>query len=45
MIDLQPKTKDWPKMTLEWTECDKAYLSVPFTWNLPEAFSKCVYMI
>ena len=33
---------DWPKNTIHWTENNKAFVSVPFTWNLPEAFSTCV---
>jgi len=33
----------WSKRTVEWTEDRTAYLSVPFTWNLPEAYSRCVW--
>jgi len=28
---------DWPKAITEWHECRTGYLSVPFTWLLPEA--------
>jgi len=34
---------DWPKKTVHWTENNTAYLSVVFTWNLPEAYSRCVW--
>jgi hypothetical protein len=37
------RLKKWPKKVLEWTENNKAYLSIPFTWLLTEAFSRCVY--
>lgn len=33
----------WPKRTIEWTEDNIAYLSIPFTWNLPEAYSRCAW--
>lgn len=37
------ETREWPKRTIEWTEDNTAYLSVPFTWNLPEVYSRCVW--
>ena len=37
------ETREWPKRTVEWTEDNTAYLSVPFTWNLPEVYSRCVW--
>ena len=33
---------DWPKSIVDWTEGDTAFVSVPFTWLLPEAWSQCV---
>lgn len=27
---------DWPKKPYKWIESDTLYISVPFTWNLPE---------
>jgi len=33
----------WTKKILEWTENAKAFLSVVFTWQLPEAWSRCVW--
>lgn len=33
----------WAKRIIEWTEDSIAYLSVPFTWNLPEAYSRCIW--
>jgi len=33
----------WTKKLLEWTDRDRAYLSVVFTWQLPEAWSRCVW--
>lgn len=33
----------WTKKILEWTEGKKAFLSVVFTWQLPEAWSRCVW--
>ncbi len=35
---------DWPKCVAEWTDKDTAYLSVPFTWLLPETYSRCVWL-
>ncbi len=33
----------WPKKTIEWVEDGTAYLSVPFTWNLPDVYPRCVW--
>lgn len=33
----------WSKRTVEWVENGTAYLSVPFTWNLPEVYSRCIW--
>lgn len=33
---------NWLKNIAIWTEGSKAYVSVPFTWLLPSAFSRCV---
>lgn len=33
----------WSKRILDWTEGDTAYLSVVFTWQLPQAYSKAVW--
>jgi len=38
-------TTEWPKKIIEWTEERKAYLSIPFTWLLPKAFSRCVWYL
>jgi hypothetical protein len=35
---------EWPKKTITWVERDKAFVSVPFTWNLPRAYSTCVWL-
>jgi len=32
---------DWQKRAVEWIEDDTAFLSVPFTWLLSEAWSTC----
>ena len=44
MILLNLGIKMWTKKILEWTEKDKAYLSVVFTWQLPDAWSRCVWL-
>ena len=31
----------WSKHSVEWIDGDTAYVSVPFTWNLPKAFPRC----
>ena len=33
----------WSKGIVEWVEDKAAYLSIPFTWNLPKAYSRCVW--
>lgn len=33
----------WPKKTIHWVENKTAFLSIPFTWNLPDAYSLCVW--
>ncbi len=33
----------WTKGIAEWQEDDTAFLSVPFTWNLHEAYQRCVF--
>ncbi len=35
---------EWSKRTLTWIEDETAFVSVPFTWNLPRAFSQCVWL-
>lgn len=37
------KWSSWSKNIVDWVENDTAYVSVPFTWNLPNAYSKCVW--
>lgn len=32
----------WSKTYLEWIENNTAFVSVPFTWMLPDAWSRCV---
>lgn len=34
----------WPKTVVEWTEGDTAYLSVAFTWDLPKAHMRAVWL-
>lgn len=36
--------KKWSKKFLEWTEGDKAFLSVVFTWDLPLAYQRSVWL-
>ncbi|MBU2249138.1 MAG: hypothetical protein KKD77_20495, partial [Gammaproteobacteria bacterium] len=36
-------TLSWPKKQISWLDGNKAMLSVPFTWNLPAAYSSCVW--
>lgn len=33
----------WPKKILEWIDQAKAYLSIVFTWQLADAWSRCVW--
>lgn len=35
---------EWSKSLVEWTENGKAYLSVVFTWDLPRAFQRAVWL-
>lgn len=37
-------TTEWPKSLVEWTEDDTAYLSVVFTWDLPKAHMRAVWL-
>jgi len=34
----------WSKRPVEWFEGETAYVSVPFTWQLPQAYSRCVWL-
>lgn len=34
----------WSKKFLEWTEKDKAFLSIVFTWDLPQAYMRAVWL-
>ena len=34
----------WPKKAITWADADKAFVSIPFTWNLPAAYSQCVWL-
>ncbi len=34
----------WSKTWVEWQDQGTMYLSVPFTWNLPEVYSRCVWL-
>jgi hypothetical protein len=34
----------WSKRAIEWTEGHDAYLSVVFTWDLPEAYQRAVWL-
>jgi hypothetical protein len=33
----------WLKRIAEWSESSTVYLSIPFTWNLPQAYSACIW--
>jgi hypothetical protein len=35
---------EWPKSLVKWTENDTAYLSVVFTWDLPQAYMRAVWL-
>lgn len=37
-------TMSWSKRFLEWTNDHTAYLSVVFTWDLPEAYQRAVWL-
>ena len=34
---------EWPKKPVEWTKGNRAYVSVVFTWHLPEAYQRCAW--
>jgi len=34
----------WPKKAIDWIESGTAFVSVPFTWELPQAYSRCVFL-
>ena len=34
----------WSKRPVEWTEDQTAFVSVPFTWLLPKAYQRCVWL-
>ena len=34
----------WAKQTIEWTEHDQAFLSIVFTWDLPQAYQRAVWL-
>lgn len=34
----------WSKKPIEWIDNGTAFISVPFTWNLPEVYSRCVWL-
>jgi hypothetical protein len=34
----------WSKGVVSWTEGQTAFVSVPFTWNLPKAYPQCVWL-
>lgn len=36
--------KNWCKGMVEWIEGDTAYISVVFSWRLPEAYQRAVYL-
>ena len=44
MTTNQANYHGWSKRFLEWREGDNAYLSVVFTWDLPEAFQRAVWL-
>jgi hypothetical protein len=35
---------EWSKSLVEWTEDETAYLSVVFTWHLPDAYQRAVWL-
>ena len=35
---------DWPRTYVEWTDGDTAYISVPFTWDLPAVYQRAVWL-
>lgn len=34
----------WPKKAIDWIENGTALVSIPFTWELPQAYSRCVFL-
>ncbi len=34
----------WPKKAIDWIEDRTAFVSVPFTWELPQAYSRCIFL-
>lgn len=34
----------WPKKAIDWIKDGTAFVSVPFTWNLPQVYSRCVFL-
>jgi len=34
----------WPKRAIDWIENGTALVSVPFTWELPQAYSRCAFL-
>lgn len=36
--------ESWSKKPVEWIEDDTAYMSVVFTWDLPQAYSRCAWL-
>ncbi|GAJ09738.1 unnamed protein product, partial [marine sediment metagenome] len=43
MTDAKPQI-GWSKRAVEWVEDGTAYISVPFTWQLPQVYSRCVWL-
>jgi hypothetical protein len=35
---------NWSKRAIEWMDGDRAYLSVVFTWDLPQAYQRAVWL-
>jgi hypothetical protein len=40
----QKNNHDWPKRIVEWKNGDTAYLSVVFSWQLPQAYQRAVWL-
>lgn len=43
MTGIKPRV-GWSKQAIEWFDDGTAYISVPFTWQLPQAYSRCVWL-
>lgn len=43
-MDRVDLSMSWAKGIVEWSENGVSYLSIPFTWNLPSAYSRCVWL-